>query len=85
MSSDFEHGQQYEKIVEHDRRLDAINGTIDRAEEAISGLRQDVHQLALAVNGIGVKVGGYAALAAFVAAIVGSTASGIIIYLVVHV
>ena len=82
--SEYQRGQQAEKIAEHDRRLDAINGSIDRAEETIVGMRGDIHQLALTVNGIGVKVGAYAGIAAFVAAIVGSAASGLIVYAIVH-
>ena len=35
-AAEFERGQMHEKVREHDRRLDAINGSIDRAEEAIS-------------------------------------------------
>jgi len=70
-------GQTREQVREHGRRLDAMNGSIDRAEQAISGLREDV-------KGIGVKVGIYAAIAASVAAIVGSAASGLIIYIITN-
>ena len=73
----FHAGRIEEKVSEHDRRLNAINGSIDRAEETISLLREDV-------RGIGVKVGVYAGIAAFVAAIVGSAASGVIVYAIVH-
>jgi hypothetical protein len=65
-------GQWREKVREHDRRLNAINGSIDRAEEAITGLREDV-------RGIGVKVGVYAGLAAFLASTVGSIVTGVVI------
>lgn len=67
----FHAGRIQEKVSEHDRRLNAINGSIDRAEAAISGLREDV-------KGIGVKVGVYAAIAAFVSGIVGSLATAVI-------
>lgn len=38
----FADGQLREKIREHDRRLIAINGSIDRAETTLAGLRTDV-------------------------------------------
>ena len=82
--TEYERGKQAERIAEHDRRLNAINGSIDRAEETIVGMRQDVHNLALTVNGIGVKVGVYAGLAAFIASGLGSIATGIIVYNLVH-
>lgn len=82
--SEYERGKQAERIAEHDRRLNAINGSIDRAEEAVIALRQDIHSVALTVNGIGVKVGVYAGLAAFIASGVGSIATGLIVYQLVQ-
>lgn len=83
-NTEYERGKQAEKIAEHDRRLDAINGSIDRAEEAVVALRKDVHQVALTVNGIGAKVGVYAAFAAFSASLFGSVATGVVIYQLVQ-
>lgn len=58
---DFERGRLHEKVQEHDRRLRAINGSIDRAEVAITDLRTEVAKLATRV-----------ALASAVAALIGS-------------
>lgn len=82
--TEFERGAQAEKIREHDRRLDAINGSIDRAEETVVALRKDIHQVALTVNGLGVKVGVYAGLAAFIASTAGSVVTGVIVYSIVN-
>lgn len=69
---DFERGRIHERVTEHGRRLDAINGSIDRAESAISGLRVDFGRLAT-------RVGIYAAIAAGVAGIVGSIVAAFIL------
>lgn len=72
----FERGRLHEKVLEHDRRLDAINGSIDRAEQAVSALREDV-------RGLSVRVGMYAAVAAFAASTAGSVVTGVVIYTIV--
>lgn len=73
----FHAGQMQERVAEHDRRLAAIIGSIDRAETAISALREDVGK-------IGVRVGIYAAMAAFVASIAGSIVTGVIVFSLIH-
>lgn len=76
--SEFERGALTEKVREHDRRLAAINGSIDRAEAAQTALTATVADLALKVEGIGVKVAMYAAIAAGVAGIAGSVVAAVI-------
>lgn len=71
-SDGFHAGRIQEKVAEHDRRLNAINGSIDRAEASVSALREDV-------RGLGVKVGVYAAVAAFVAGLAGSIVTAIVV------
>lgn len=76
MNASFEDGFQagtlQEKVREHDRRLNAINGSIDRAEAALSAVREDV-------RGLGVRVGVYAAVAAFVASAAGSIVTAVVV------
>lgn len=38
----FERGRLHEKVIEHDRRLVAINGSIDRNADETAGLRSEV-------------------------------------------
>ncbi len=70
-NDEFERGRIHEKVREHDRRLQAINGSIDRAEAAINKLSSEVAK-------ISVKVG----IASAVAALVGSAATGVVVTLV---
>lgn len=70
-NDEFERGRIHEKVREHDRRLQAINGSIDRAEAAINKLSSEVAK-------ISVKVG----IASAVAALVGSAATAVVVSLV---
>lgn len=70
---EFQRGRLTEKVAEHDRRLFAINGSIDRAEAAINGLREEVARIA-------VKVG----VAAFLAGLFGSGATAVIVTQFTH-
>lgn len=70
-NDEFERGRIHEKVREHDRRLQAINGSIDRAEAAINKLSSEVAK-------ISVKVG----IASAVAALVGSAATAVVVTLV---
>ena len=84
-----------ERVNEHGRRLDAINGSIDRNEEAqraqtatIVAVKEEllerVSGVEKKVDGLGIRIGVYVAVAAAVATVVGSVASGLIVYLIVH-
>lgn len=66
-------GALEERVTEHDRRLAAINGSIDRAEQAISNLSTQVGNL-------GVRVGLYAALGAAAASAVVGIAASLVVY-----
>jgi hypothetical protein len=68
VDDEYQRGRLTEKVAEHDRRLNAINGSIDRAEAAINGLREEVARIT-------VKVG----IAAFIAGLVGSGITAVIV------
>ena len=72
-SSEFERGRYAERVHEHGRRLDAINGSIDRTG-------QSLNELELTVARIGRTVAIYAALAAGVMGIVGSVIGALIVW-----
>lgn len=78
MNGEFERGALTEKVREHDRRLQAINGSINRAEATQRDLTATVADLALKVEGIGVKVAVYAGIAAGVAGVAGSVVAAVI-------
>lgn len=77
-------GQLRERVSEHDRRLNAINGSIEAAQRSDVELTATVAELARKVEGIGVRVGMYAAMAAFVASIAGSIVTGVVVYAIVQ-
>lgn len=68
----FDRGRMHEKVVEHDRRLNAINGSIDRAEQALSKVDKKIDVL----TG---KLRVWAAMAAFIAGVVSPVVSSLII------
>lgn len=68
-------GRIEERIAEHDRRLNAINGSIDRAELAINTLSQQVATL-------GVRVGLYAALGAAASSVVMGIVASLIVWFI---
>lgn len=77
-------GKMSERVNEHDRRLNAINGSIDRSEQAQLQLTATVADLARKVEGIGSKVGVYASIGAFVASVIGSVVTGVVVYALTH-
>jgi hypothetical protein len=65
---EFERGRLHEKVREHDRRLLAINGSIDRAEAAINGLRTEVAKMTVRV-----------AVATSIATLIGSGITAVVV------
>jgi hypothetical protein len=65
---DFERGRLHEKVQEHDRRLQAINGSIDKAQAAITQLSTEVTKITVRV-----------AVATSIATLVGSGITAVVV------